>query len=163
MALDPSREGSEGPAGRSDYSETHFSANALGKTTPKRVFLPKKPRTHLVPCLALPTRQGGRSSWMTTIGRGRCGPWGPRLTFRPSELGADGLGQNSMRESWPKEEAQPASGQRPLACAPPLPPTPRFPVPPRSGRVRRGWRCAGGRLARRRHNRCTRWRACGRA
>ena len=42
MALDPSREGPEGPVGRFDYSETHFSANALGKTTPKLVSLPKK-------------------------------------------------------------------------------------------------------------------------
>ena len=57
MVLDPSREGSEGPTGRSDYSEIHFSANALGKTTPKRVFLPTKPRTHLVPCLTLLARR----------------------------------------------------------------------------------------------------------
>ncbi len=42
MALDPSREGPESPVGRFDYSETHFFANALGKTTPKLVSLPKK-------------------------------------------------------------------------------------------------------------------------
>ncbi len=42
-------------------------------------------------------------------------------------------------------------------------PTPRSPALPRSGRVRCGWRCVGGRLARRPRNPHTRRRACGRA
>ena len=57
MALDPSREGPEGPVGRFDYSETHFAANALGKTTPKLVSLPKKAQNP--PCV-LP-RVNGRA------------------------------------------------------------------------------------------------------
>ena len=51
MALDPSREGLESPVGRFDYSETHFSANALGKATPKLVSLPKKAQN---PSCAMP-------------------------------------------------------------------------------------------------------------
>ena len=41
------------------------------------------------------------------------------------------------------------------------PSAPRFPALPRSGRVRCGWRCVGGRLTRRLRSQCTRWRACG--
>ena len=51
MALDPSREGPEGPVGPFDYSETRFSANPLGKTTPKLVSLPKKAQN---PACAMP-------------------------------------------------------------------------------------------------------------
>ena len=42
MALDPSREGSEGPAGRSDYSETHFFCQRTRENYSETRFSAKK-------------------------------------------------------------------------------------------------------------------------
>ena len=57
------------------------------------------------------------------------------------------------------------SAHRPSARRPAdrHPPTPRSRAPPRSGRARRGSRCAAGTPARRPRSRCIRWRACARA
>ena len=44
-----------------DYSETHLSANGLGKTAPKLVSLPKRPRNRLTSRRASPGKAGPRS------------------------------------------------------------------------------------------------------
>ena len=54
------RKGREAHRERFDYSETRLSANALGKTAPKLVSLPKSPRTNLAPRLASPGKVGIR-------------------------------------------------------------------------------------------------------
>ena len=46
----PLRKGHRPRGGRFDYSETHLSAHASGKTTPKHVSLPKGPGIDRTPC-----------------------------------------------------------------------------------------------------------------